>query len=342
MVKSRSFSATWVIFALCVIGPEARSQDNDPSSARSSQQWFDTARSQLDSLQFATANQSLRWALQTGGASVDLVAQIYQLTAETSAALGDEPAAVSAFSHLISLVPAYKLPAGTSPKIAEPFAAAQAWMLSHRPLALHKATQTLANRQVTQVTVRIDSDPTQLVSSVRLMYSKSDGSSASLIAPNTGRAAVFSRLPAQIVAPVHAQALDRFGNTLVADIGEEAHIPLAPSSPTTETSNSVWLSPWPYAGASVVAAGIGVAFGLKYRTQRDDISTCDATPGACFPEGYAATKDAADRNQLVSLASFGTAIILGGVAVWLAVRGQSTQESAQQVTFTGTGVSSRF
>lgn len=311
----------------------------DPPSARSAQQWLDTAHQDLESLRYEDARQNVKWALQTGAADVALIKEVYRLMAETSASLGDEPAAESAFANLLSLEPSFRLPNGTSPKIERPFERARNWMSARLPL------RVTMRQSAETVTVFVESDPTHVVAAVRLAFVTYDGTQGAMLSQRSEGNRFTILLPLGAQPNAHASAVDRYGNIVVPRIVAVAE-PIAPpkvEAPVSKPQGALH-SPLVYVGGAVVSAAIAIGFGLKWASQRDDLSKCDKNLSLCYPEGYEQTEQSADRNQTVAMVALGTTVVFSAVAIWLGVRSGSGDKASPgaNLTFTPGGLAGRF
>jgi hypothetical protein len=87
---------------------------------------LDQAQRAIDDIDPAAAGDLTREALDRGGLNASELRRAHRLAGESAAALGDAKAARTHFVRWILLDPAASLPAGVSPKLAQPFADARA------------------------------------------------------------------------------------------------------------------------------------------------------------------------------------------------------------------------
>src|SRR5688572_7205118 len=125
-----------VALALALLVAAARpAAAEDPSLTR--------ARTEIDRLQFDKAQASLAEAVKSGASSRDELADIYRLSGEVAAALGQRDEAEEHFKRFLSLSPSASLPKGTSPKITRPFETARTFTTRKKPLAIrHEVART--------------------------------------------------------------------------------------------------------------------------------------------------------------------------------------------------------
>src|SRR5688572_17902368 len=142
-----------VIAALVIACPPARADDKAIADARAA----------LDKSDYLGARDALTRALAAGDNARDALVEIHRMTGIVAGALGETAAATEAFERMLSLAPKAELPAGTSPKIAKPFAAARASAKKAGPLEVKASTSAAPPT----VTVTIARDPQHMVERVR-------------------------------------------------------------------------------------------------------------------------------------------------------------------------------
>ncbi|MEO8550953.1 MAG: hypothetical protein ABI678_13300 [Kofleriaceae bacterium] len=99
------------------------------------------ARRALDELRYDEAQRLLLAAIHDGNNSAAAMRELYQLSAEAAAMLGHADLAQTYDMRWLALAPDAQLPASRSPKLREPFVAAQAYMVAHGAIAI-RATRS--------------------------------------------------------------------------------------------------------------------------------------------------------------------------------------------------------
>jgi hypothetical protein len=112
------------------------------------------ARHALDDVHYDDAQRLLVEAIKEGGNSAAAMSEIYQLSASTAVVLGHADAGEQYYRRWLALDPNAHLPDSVSPKLREPFVAAQAEMAAKGAIAV-SATQIDART----VDVAVVSDP---------------------------------------------------------------------------------------------------------------------------------------------------------------------------------------
>ncbi len=167
------------------------------------------AREHKASLQYDAARDSLSRALSWGRNSPRQMAQIYRLGGELEASLGNRAAATQQFQRWLAIDPKAGLPPGTSPKLTEPFASAEAFFKARNPLLVEQRLQPAPPAAV----VRVTSDPMAMVAGARVAYRVLGGTWRATEARGSGVLSVS--LPAASRVQVVVTIIDRRGNALV-------------------------------------------------------------------------------------------------------------------------------
>ena len=94
-------------------------------AARAGADDLETARRQVEALDYKGARGTLDRTLTAGRSGPSELADLYLLYGEIAAALGDEAASRNAFRRLLVVRPEARLPDGTAPKIVEQFRKAE-------------------------------------------------------------------------------------------------------------------------------------------------------------------------------------------------------------------------
>ena len=98
------------------------------------------ARKAVESSDFDAARAAIDKALSDGSQSPEDLADLYRMKGIVEAAEGNTAAATTAFGKWLALDPKAALPAGTSPKITRPFAAAQQQAKGREPVKVKTET----------------------------------------------------------------------------------------------------------------------------------------------------------------------------------------------------------
>jgi hypothetical protein len=296
---------------------------------------LERARRQLDDLKYDEAAASLEQALRVGESGPKELAEIYLLSAQVAAARGDDAAAEDFFRHLLALAPETKLPAGVSPKIAQPFQAARAFIDQRLPIAVRWEQDPSGSA----VRVLVDADPLSMVHGAEVVWLE-DGSPKRGV--RHGAAPYVIPVPKQAELEIRVAAVDEFGNH-IAEFGT-ARKPI-----TIDTSNAtdnvvppkgdgggegggggerdsggrpVIAKWWLWGGVAVVAAGAGTYFGLDVLSAKDEIEQLNTRSlmGEKIQFSDAkAIQDRGDRSALIANISLGIAGASAVAAVILLV-----------------------
>jgi hypothetical protein len=173
---------------------------------------LDDAKVAVEASDYLKAREALNDALASGANGRDEVAEIHRLSGIVAGALGDPKAATAAFQRALVLSPKVTLPAGTSPKIARPFAAAQDLQKRSAPLEIKSETE--ANPP--SVTVIVVSDPLSMIARVRVSVVVDGKPEQKFDRPASERTTV--ELPAGARLDVRIAVVDEHGNRL-AELG---------------------------------------------------------------------------------------------------------------------------
>ncbi len=282
---------------------------------------LERARRQLDNLQYEDAAGSLEQALRNGDSGPKELAEIYQLSAQVAAARGDDAAAEDFFRHLLALAPGTKLPAGVSPKIAEPFAAARSFIDQRLPISCRWEQDPTA----AAVRVLVDADPLSMVDGAEVSWVE-DGQPKRSV--KHGAAPFTVPVPKRKKLELRVAAIDTFGNH-IAEFGTERK-PLVID--TTGRSEVIETPPqgggddhadtgrahgrpviakwWLWGGVAVAAASVGTYFGLDVLAAKQEIEDLNKKSQSGEPVQFSqalAIQQRGDRSALVANISFGVA-----------------------------------
>jgi hypothetical protein len=133
-----------------------------PAIARASNPSLADARKAVDEIRYDDARELLVQALKQGGNRPDELVEIYRLSAATAVVLGPADLAEQYYRRMLALDPDATLPQDASPRLREPFIAAQAYMAAQQRFEA-KAARTAKGIDVTIV------DPLGMVVAVAVL-----------------------------------------------------------------------------------------------------------------------------------------------------------------------------
>jgi hypothetical protein len=262
---------------------------------------LDEARRLEASLEYERALVLVDHALTRGGLDAPRLAQLHFEAGKLAAGLDHADAAADHFARALALDPSLALPAGTSPKVEDPFAAARA-----RATPLKIALQRVAAR----VTVTAD-DPLHLVAGVQLRFRDDAGRGQELVSRD-GPPFVLE-LPVG-VRDFDATAIDDHGNHLYE---RHEHV----EAPAPVVSRPHLLARWPvwagFTGLALVASGISA---WRVSVAQDDWNQLKSETGQ---HDYSELRAVEDRGRAWALAAnigFGVAAAGAIVTVLVYVR----------------------
>ncbi|MEO8699479.1 MAG: hypothetical protein ABI867_05520 [Kofleriaceae bacterium] len=286
---------------------------------------IDRAKAAVEASDYLTAKTALGEALAAGTNSPDQLAEVYRLTGIVTGALGDTDASTDAFTRCLALAPKATLPPGTSPKIAKPFATAQAYFTKHEPLKIK--TETAA--EPAAVTVIVVSDPLKMIARVQAVFSVDAGAEQTLEQASAKQTKIA--LPKGKRLDIRIAALDSNGNH-VAELGS-VDVPIVIVGPATSGGvakprvvvtrpstpakpRPLYLRWWLWGAATVAVAGAGVYFGLDAVSAKNDLDELNATSSNHTFDEAKDVESHARRSVLLTNIALGTA---GGLAVVTAI-----------------------
>jgi tetratricopeptide (TPR) repeat protein len=281
------------------------------------------AKAALDELRYDDARKLLQEALEDGGSGPEELAEIYRLSAQVAAALGDDAAAQGYFAHMLAIDPKFNLPAGTSPKIGEPFAAAKS-QLGGRSLRCRYDVDPAGPA----VAVYADADPMGMVASVRVRWT-GEQSGQGEAASDRGPPYIVPLPPGERLE-VTIDVLDRWGNRLT-ELGADAPIVVEPGRKKGGGGGKkggggrpLYARWWLWGSVTVVAAGAGTYFGFDVMKAQDEIEDLNRKsvemPPVSFSEAKA-VETRGKRSALLANVSFGVAGAAAVVTVICLVTG---------------------
>ena len=130
----------WLVVLLLVI----------PAIARADNQSLTDARKAVDEIRYDDARALLVQALKQGANRPAVLVEIYRLSAATAAVLGPADLAEQYYRRMLALDPDTTLPPDASPRLREPFVAAQAYMAAQQRFEA-RATRTAKGIEVSVV-----------------------------------------------------------------------------------------------------------------------------------------------------------------------------------------------
>jgi hypothetical protein len=277
---------------------------------------LERARKAVEASEYATARPLLAESLASGANGPEQMIELYRLTGITAAALNDEAAAKDAFTRLLALSPKVTLPAGTSPKITRPFAAAGTYFKTHEPL--HVKSETSA--QPPSITLVIDSDPLRMIASARATLQVDGKPAPAVDGKGSGKIELAlphgDRIELQLVArDVHGNRLVEMGSAEIPIVITGAREP--PKVVVTKHPRRVALAPehprpwylawWAWGGAAIAFGGAATYFGVDTLAKADEMREIRAHS---YAHPYQDFQDAEARARLDALLfniSLGTA-----------------------------------
>jgi hypothetical protein len=301
--------------------------------ARAENPHLSQARAKKLSLEYESALELLQRARETGENDRETLAEIYRLRGEIEAGLGRGEAATESFQYLLALQPEFSFPAGTSPKVLEPYHLARAFLNQRGPLGVRFEPMP-GERPAVRVTV--GTDPLSMVAGAAAHYRLPDGTRGAARA--LGTSAMRLELPPAEEIAVIAWVFDEHGNRLVS-VGTDA-APLWVRTPTSNGAEPPVIRDGPrkpqplharwytWAGGAVLAGAVGTYFGLeKLAADRDIEDYNDDSENHDFSE-TGPIEDRGRRAALfanISFAVAGSAAIVAGI---LLIRGDSRDRRA--------------
>jgi len=285
---------------------------------------------------FPATHALAKQALDAGGADREQTARLYVLLAISAAAQDDAEEAKAAFVVALAVKPSLKLDKGLSPKIRDPYLAAQGyWGASPEQLSLAAKPGSDRAHLIIQL-----SDPAALVSKLELRIAAAGISPRPSFELSAMPSTRFT-LPAQLHGRSYEytlRALDRSGNVL-AERGSNADPELVHASPTQPAEGS---APMPAAhGRSYLLpvtlgiAGLGaVAAGIVFQVKRENAaqdwnsSSCEQ-PGQTRVEQCQSVDESRQKYEHLAIGFYaaGGALLTGSLIALVAGRPAASSNS---------------
>ena len=300
------------------------------------------AQAAIDQSDYPGAKSAVDSALSSGALGPEELADAYRLRGIVAGALGDAAAATDAFTRLLALSPKATLPAGTSPKIAKPFASAVAYFKTHDPL---KAKADTASTPPS-VTLVITSDPLAMIAKARVWVAV-DGKHETSI---DGAGGSTITLPHGKRVDLRVAGLDEHGNRVVElgttdvpivvvgpdeapPLPRHAVVPKAPRAPAPVHERAWYARWWLWGGVTVAVAGTSLYFGYATYQAKQDLVTIEANSAHYTFDDAKQVEDRGHRDALIANIGFGVA---GAAALATAVlyltRPHPSEERMTRVT----------
>jgi hypothetical protein len=281
------------------------------SAARADE--LDDARKLQATLEYDKALAIVDAAIARGGADPQRLAELHMLAGELTAGLDRAADAEDHFARALALRE-LALPAGTSPKLTTPFAAAHARGATLRVHATsHGGT----------VAIVVDADPLGLAAGIAVRIDKA-GEHTELVARSDRHVALTSGATAIEVA-----ALDASGNRVWVGA---VTVEVAPPLVMQRTFPTTW------AIATVALAAAGGAFAWKTSSTQSDWNTLHAQSGAEYSQ-LTSLESRGKDYAIVADVAFGLAT---AAAITTAILYLRTPHATVVVTPTTVGFAARF
>jgi hypothetical protein len=328
-----------------------------PAPARAEPSLLTRAQAALDDLRYEDAAALADRAWRSGGNHKDDLIAIFRLAGQVSVTLGNGELAESHFERLLALDPDAQLPDGISPKIAARFAAAKAKTSGRLRAGFRADGLTVA--------AEVSSDPAKMVSSLRAKIGKEVKEA---IAPDPLAITLAVDRPTE----VELALLDEFGNILVEDkvvvepavasargplrtqaaVGQSlaernaaaATSPAPASQPEVEEEDDagpvgppVYTRWGVWAGAAGAAGALGIVFGLKARSDQNELDDLNDQSGTHDFGDASSVEASLRRDALVADVCFVIAAGAGTAALVLWMRERKSRSAVVAAPTTGGG-----
>jgi len=253
----------------------------------------------LDDIDFEGARALVAQAIEAGDLDAAQLALAYRVAGEVAASVDDAAAARDHFVRWLLLDPAASLGDGQSPKIVEPFTAAQVEVARLGAFTVEAS----ATRAAAKIRLALDAhDPLALIEGFRVRLA-----SGALIEHR----GLDVELPADDDTTFAGTVIvfDAHGNTLAErEVSSEPTPEVVVLGPTTRSNRFPTLVRWPtWAVLTGVTAGIGGYFAVQVRGDRDDLAAINADPGAHSFDEVTDVTARGDRHALYANLAFGVA-----------------------------------
>jgi hypothetical protein len=293
----------------------------------------DKARDLLLELRFDEARNTAEKALKEGKRSPPEVATLYMVIGEVLASMGQEKDARNQFRNALAVQPDLELPKGASPKLIEPFQAAQALLEGATPLDVS------AHIESGKLKISIESDAARLVGAVRVTM-KIAGKRR--VKRRNILDSVSLKLP-DTASDIGVHILDEYGNLLLdvalGEAGDDAQEDEEPAQEKLDPEDGQvsvesagnerpgLAMRWElWGGVGLVFAGAATYFGVQSSKTAKDV---EALPdGTEFSEAQSLEKKA-KRQALYANVGFSLAGASVIAAAWLYFRERDSNSERQ-------------
>ncbi len=305
------------------------------SVAHADQAQLAQAELAVEEIDYEAARALVGQALDGGGLAVSDLGRAYRLAGEIAAALDVPDEARDHFLRWILIDPAARLPAGSSPKIARPFAAAQA---EAARLGAMSVVARATRRGAVIVVELTTTDPLGMITAVRVRGAGSEaratGTRVELEVAETG--------PVEL----RVSALDARGNELASRrvTTSDAGVAVTTDAPATTRARR-WPTPvrWPtWTVLGALSAAAGGYFAWRVGQAEDELAALNAASEAHTFDEARAIQQRGDRDATIASAALGVAAAAATVAVLTFVLEPDGHEVAVAPAGLGVTASLRF
>jgi hypothetical protein len=283
---------TRVAAALAVIAVASTARADSPKLAE--------AKRAVDEVRFDDARRLLVEAVNEGSNSPAALGQIYELSASTAIVLNQRELAEQYYRRWLALEPAAKLAEGVSPKLAEAFVAAQAYMAAHGKLVVRAD-----RRSPTEIDVTAVSDPLAMATAAVIDLAGSE--------PATFDAEHRARVVTPASSDARVLVLDEHGNhvaELVAAPFVETRQPdRVPEQPEETRPFSRRWTTWGVPAAAFLVAG--AVFGTIALDEQHELDDAIGHSGQHFFGDVDGDHKTIRRNATIGIALGSVGVLLG-------------------------------
>jgi hypothetical protein len=289
-----------------------------PAIARASNPSLADARKAVDEIRYDDARELLVQALKQGGNRPEELVEIYRLSAATAVVLGPADLAEQYYRRMLALDPSATLPQDASPRLREPFVAAQAYMAAQQRFEA-KATRAAKGIEVTIV------DPLGMVVAVAMLEGgelrdKQPFGGQAITLADSGRADGGNATHAvggSADATTQVVALDEHGNFLrIIELPAPAVATDEPIPPRTPFFRH-WLT---WTVPAVAATGATTFFFYDARRAHDRLDTLLANSSGHYLDEAEAERRHWRRSTIIGWVGVGVTAALATTAIVMATR----------------------
>lgn len=180
---------------------------------------LERAISLFEEMEYDAARQAAERALASPRSGPGELLRAYRIQGLCLSALGQDDAALEAFSRLLAIDPAFRLSADVSPKLAAPFYQAVAMARSRKPILLrHPRPEPGETLGGTVLRIALKSNPFGMVREVRMRFvTPGGGNEKQMTASVSGTTTLGMRLPRDLAARAvryYFEAVNQHGGVL--------------------------------------------------------------------------------------------------------------------------------